>query len=774
MSISSSRSDSEHRAKRLKTSHSGATGEQDTAMETGLGGARGGSMRNMGSNKAPAKKLTISLKKEKPKLPEMFEEDTWQKLQQSVRAVHNEEKIGQSYEELYKAVEDLCIHKLGQNLYVKLQAECEEHIKKEIASLVAQTADAVLFLEVVEQCWQTHTKQMSLIRSIFLYLDRTYVIQSCNVCSLWAMGLQLFRKHLDLAPEVINKCIQGILSLIHKERIGDMVNRTLLRSLLRMLSALQLYPQFEAHFLDATDGFYREEGNAKIQELDVPTYLVYVERRLEEEGERVGHYLELQTRKPLVGRLDEQLLEVHMAAIIDRGLEPLMADNRVKDLQRMYSLLGRVNALQPVRTAFTAYVKRAGVEMVTNEEREKEMVQDLLDFKAKLDYLLEEAFDANEELSHSLKDAFEFLINVRQNKPAEHIAKFVDVQLRSGGKGVSEQELETVLDRVLTLFRYIQGKDVFEAFFKKDLAKRLLLNKSASVDAEKSMISKLKQECGSSFTNKLEGMFKDMELSRDIMNFYQDSSTKKGIGASSDIAVHVLTTGYWPAYPPAPLKLPKELLEHQESFEKFYLSKHHGRRLTWQNSLAHCSIKATFRPGSQGRKELLVSLYQAAILLLFNNSDVMTFEEVATAVGMEDKELRVTLQSLACSKTKILSKNPKGRDVEDGDVFTFNGKFDSKQLRIKVNSIQLKETQEENEKTTESVFQDRQYQVDAAVVRVMKARKTLSHTLLISELFKQLKFPVTPADLKKRIESLIDREYLERDKDTPSVYNYLA
>ena len=42
----------------------------------------------------------------------------------------------------------------------------------------------------------------------------------------------------------------------------------------------------------------------------------------------------------------------------------------------------------------------------------------------------------------------------------------------------------------------------------------------------------------------------------------------------------------------------------------------------------------------------------------------------------------------------------------------------------------------------QSVFQDRQYQVDAAVVRVMKARKSLSHTLLISELFKMLKFPV--------------------------------
>ena len=60
-------------------------------------------------------------------------------------------------------------------------------------------------------------------------------------------------------------------------------------------------------------------------------------------------------------------------------------------------------------------------------------------------------------------------------------------------------------------------------------------------------------------------------------------------------------------------------------------------------------------------------------------------------------------------------------------------------------------------------------QIDAAIVRIMKTRKTLSHKLLVSELMVQLKFPVRGADLKKRIESLIDREYLERDTSDPNV-----
>lgn len=69
----------------------------------------------------------------------------------------------------------------------------------------------------------------------------------------------------------------------------------------------------------------------------------------------------------------------------------------------------------------------------------------------------------------------------------------------------------------------VQGKDVFEAFYKKDLAKRLLLGRSASVDAEKAMIAKLKAECGSQFTSHLEGMFKDINLSKEFMLPFKQS-----------------------------------------------------------------------------------------------------------------------------------------------------------------------------------------------------------------------------------------------------------
>ena len=74
------------------------------------------------------------------------------------------------------------------------------------------------------------------------------------------------------------------------------------------------------------------------------------------------------------------------------------------------------------------------------------------------------------------------------------------------------------------------------------------------------------------------------------------------------------------------------------------------------------------------------------------------------------------------------------------------------------------------------VEEDRRHLVEASLVRIMKARKTLHHNDLIAEVTKQLsvRFTPSPQFIKKRIESLIEREYLERTKKDYRVYQYVA
>ncbi|KAG5884652.1 hypothetical protein JTB14_005397 [Gonioctena quinquepunctata] len=129
---------------------------------------------------------------------------------------------------------------------------------------------------------------------------------------------------------------------------------------------------------------------------------------------------------------------------------------------------------------------------------------------------------------------------------------------------------------------------------------------------------------------------------------------------------------------------------------------------------------------------------------------------------------------LGLCKSRVLLKLSKARDIENDDTFCVNHKFSDKFFRVKINQIQLKESMEEQQATEKSVLADRQFQIDAAIVRILKDKKKISHNELISELFNMLDIPVKPYDLKKRIELLIEREYMERDKDDSTNYVYIA
>lgn len=73
----------------------------------------------------------------------------------------------------------------------------------------------------------------------------------------------------------------------------------------------------------------------------------------------------------------------------------------------------------------------------------------------------------------------------------------------------------------MIVFKYIEDKDVFNKFYSKMLAKRLAAELSTSDEAESNMIAKLKQSCGFEYTCKLQRMFTDAGLSKDLSEKYK-------------------------------------------------------------------------------------------------------------------------------------------------------------------------------------------------------------------------------------------------------------
>jgi len=179
------------------------------------------------------------------------------------------------------------------------------------------------------------------------------------------------------------------------------------------------------------------------------------------------------------------------------------------------------------------------------------------------------------------------------------------------------------------------------------------------------------------------------------------------------------------------------------------------------------------------KHELVVNSSQTCILYIFNDYDRLDYGRIKELVGVNipDVDLRRELQSLACGKYRILEKNPKGKEVNPTDEFIVNDSFTSKLIRIKIPTIlKQKENDIEKKYTRAKIDDDRKPQIDAVIVRIMKSRKELDHVNLLSETTAQLssRFAPDPMDIKLRIESLIERDFLERSDLNSKVYRYIA
>jgi len=384
-------------------------------------------------------------------------------------------------------------------------------------------------------------------------------------------------------------------------------------------------------------------------------------------------------------------------------------------------------------------------------------------------------FQNNQVFQKALKKAFEDFIN-KDNRVSKLLALFVNDLLRTGTK-INVKNLEATLDNVVFLYGYIQDKDVFEYDYQHFLANRLLMGQCESEHTEKSMIAKLKTESGYQWTNKLEGMFKDVQLSKDMMAKFKKEVFDTEKNLDLQLNVNVCTTGYWPSRSVLPANLPTDLAQACEKFKRFYLNQHSGHKLDWRLDQGQAEVQVVFNPKT--RRTLVVSTYQMMILLVFNASKTATYKQVLDITGIPRNEIHNHILSLAHPKVGVLDKKPASSTIEDTHMFRINPNYQSSLLRVQIPVLSIKTGAGINTGAGvdgEGPALQRRHQMDAAVVRIMKARKTMKHAQLVGEVMQQLapRFKARPPDIKKRIEALIEQEYLERDAKDRGVYNYLA
>ncbi|KAH9730302.1 Cullin-1 [Citrus sinensis] len=588
----------------------------------------------------------------------------------------------EEYMMLYTTIYNMCTqkppHDYSQQLYDKYKQAFEEYISSMVLPSLSEKHDEYMLRELVKR-WANHKVMVRWLSRFFHYLDR-YFIARRSLPALNEVGLTCFREQVYDALK--NKAKDAIIAL--------------------------------------------------------------AEECLKKERDRVSHYLHSSSEPKLVEKVQHELLVVYATELLEKeqsGCRALLREDKVEDLSRMYRLYHKIpKGLEPVANVFKQHITAEGTVLVqqaedaaTNQGGSSGAVQEQVNLATSLLWNLLKLFEISKidfvVWSQALKEAFEIFCNkaVGGSSSSELLATFCDNILKKGGnEKLSDEAIEETLEKVVKLLAYISDKDLFAEFYRKKLARRLLFDRSANDDHERSILTKLKQQCGGQFTSKMEGMVTDLTLARENQTSFEEYlSNNQNAHPGIDLSVTVLTTGFWPSYKSSDLNLPSEMVKCVEVFKGFYETKTKHRKLTWIYSLGQCNINGKFE---QKNIELIVSTYQAATLLLFNTSDRLSYSEIMTQLNLTHDDL-IPLPPV-----------------------------------------------DERKKIVEDVDKDRRYAIDAALVRIMKSRKVLGHQQLVSECVEQLSRMFKPdiKAIKKRMEDLITRDYLERDKENPNMFRYLA
>lgn len=630
----------------------------------------------------------------------------------------------------------LAAHLLGEELYNLLDQYLSRHLEGVYQASLTHAEEALLGFYIRE--WTRYTTAAKYVNHLFRYLNRHWVKREIdegkkNIYDVYTLHLVKWKE--DFFKKVHEKVMEAVLNLVEKQRNGETIEQSQIKNIVDSFvslgldendstkSTLEVYRYyFERPFIAATRAYYENESRQFVAENSVVEYMKKAEARLEEEKARVGLYLHPDITKRLTETCLDVLVAAHSGLLRDE-FQVLLDNERQEDLARMYRLLSRIkDGLDPLRAKFETHVRKAGLAAVEKVAAEGEnfepkmYVDALLQVHSRYQNLVNAAFAGESEFVRSLDNACREFVNRNSicksssTKSPELLARYTDSLLKKGTKTAEESELEEMLVQVMTVFKYIEDKDVFQKFYSKMLAKRLVHVSSVSDDAETSMISKLKEACGFEYTNKLQRMFQDIQISKDLNASYKDWQEKvldeEDRKKLVDAHFQILGTGFWPLNPPSTdFIAPPEIVKTAERFQNFYFDKHSGRKLTWLWQLCKGEMKANYIKNTKVPYTFQVSTFQMGILLLYNEHETLEYSEIQKATALSDEILEPNLSILL--KAKVLLANPEGAKPAPGVSFSLNYNFKNKKVKVNLN-IQIKSEQKhESDDTHKTIEEDR-------------------------------------------------------------------
>ncbi|CAF3349714.1 unnamed protein product [Rotaria sp. Silwood2] len=539
------------------------------------------------------------------------------------------------------------------------------------------------------------------------------IIQTC---------LNLIKEHrinkLSIDIETIKKIIEIYVDENFNKEIKESIDK---HSTSEPIT--DIYKQyFEIKFVQDAEDFYRQQKILCLESNSIMEDLTQISKNFDEEINFVKLFLPKfkSTFQMLINKLEEIFLPDHNVNLIKDKMETIVSAENSQEIRHLCELVRQIPKIKRELTQLIEnHIYQFGINTIEKISETAindpnlyiETIFDIYERFVKL-FCTEPSFNIALD-----KACCKFINNNAvteksgtTTKSAELLARYYDTLLKKGNKTMEDKNFEEKFNKIMIVFTYIEDKDVYERFYGKMLSRRLVNQLSASDDDEKLMISKLK------------------------------------------------------------------LQEAFDNFKDFYTHHHCGRKLILLYQYSKGELQICF---TKQKCTLQVSTYEMIVLLLFNEKLNWTVEEIQDKTQIQSDLLLQVVCSLLKIKilfSKEISENFQDNDIKMNHTIELKEDFTSEKLRINLN-MPLKSTKQKDLKSlNKSINEDRKLVIQAAIIRIMKERKTLKHSLLMQEVLEHLssRFKSENHLIKKCIDILIDKEYLERNSDNKEILHYLT
>lgn len=659
--------------------------------------------------------------------------------------------------------------------------------------------------------WKKWVKSTTLISGL-LTKWQGYTVSKVDVSkiaySLW--------KEVMFGGESKDRVVAAVSNIVDQYRQGVPTNMGLVRALIDCLLIMDpsrgLVKELEKQYVQMARSFFETQVPV-IQAMEPAAAVKFTDDLRIQEG-KITEDILLGTAKH---KIEEAILDVLVARNIDfflSGFDGIVSRGDVVVGKSIRTLLVAARKADELVKHFEEYVKKTVRQMF--EENKVDASKDSEKFVSlaseaygRFHSFVLQAFEDDPEMSSACDKGFKESFNIngvvdytapkgesgaelsRQIVVPKIIAEYTHKLMTASSKTtLSPSELEKRQTDLVTLVEFLNDKATFIDQYRRNLAQRLLMNVSVGVDRESALLDKLKQINVDAVITKSHGMLNDIRTSTDFSeSFKQTSSGDPKVKYSFDPLL--LTSSAWPSNvvginSKAKFSLPDVMRQSVEVFSEFYHRQYPDKKLVH----AHKFDKGELVLHTPTRKYYMsASGYQVAILPLIDETGA-TFQALSdkTLLSLDDLKLQLCFAIIH----GIVSIKGTGADKKNPSTWTAdtlivpNKAFVAKVLRFKItpdkkakdlvmatkgDQVVGKATDDEKDE----IIKGRIATIQAAIVRIMKARKKLGYQELFQQTTEQTSrwFPMDMRTFKKACEELIDQEYIKRPAGEKA-YEYIS